>query len=372
MHPFTRLAALALIAPTLAHAQAPATPLIKPPPESLVDRDRLLQHIKDLPTKRAAWSTEEHTAGLRATEAQITAKLTALGFTPLLDPIDFLGARTRDDAPSDHAHDPKVPWNNISIDLSGTTATHEIILLGAHFDAVPVSPGADDNGTGVACLLEAARVLKDHPTQRTIRLVFFNLEEVGLVGSRAYAQRLKAQTDNAPHDAPDRIVAMISLDMLGFYSDKPNSQKSPIEKSRFFTPPTVADFLGVAGILKHRVFSQALTRAMHASDPAFKSVVVDFLPVAPRDLLRSDHAPFLALGIPAVLISDTANFRSPHYHKPSDTIDTLDSERFTISCRAIIGGVHRLAGLIGEPLPVLAPPATAVPAKSEPAAAPTP
>ena len=330
------------------------------PVQAGVTAERLIAHIKALPTSRAAWGDEASKKGLRETETQIVAKLKEMGYEPVLDPVDFLGARS-----GDVESMPEKPWHNIIVEIPGKTRPDEVLILSAHIDAVPGSPGADDDGTGVATVLEAARVLKDAPMQRTVRLIFFNLEEVGLVGSRAYVQRIKPDLDAKKYT----ILGMASIDMIGYYSSEPNSQKSPIPAMGKFKPPTVGDFIGTAGILAHRHFSQALDRAMHAAEPGengVKTVVVDFLPIAPPDLLRSDHAPFLAAGVPAVIMSDTANFRSAHYHKPTDTIETLDAERFAIGARSIIGAYHALAGPVGGTLIDLKPPASAAAKPDEP------
>lgn len=372
--PAALLTAALLTAP--AFAQAPATPPepAQAPPAAApitasVTPDTLLAHIRDLPIKRAAWGDDAHKKGLREAETQLVRKLRELGYEPMLQSVDHIGGRGGDKEAM-----PQEPWNNVIVEIRGTTRPGEVLLWGAHFDAVVGSPGADDNGTGVATLLEAARVLKGRPMQRTVRLCFFNLEEVGLVGARAYAQHLQPRLEDKAHPEHEQIVGMVSMDMLGVYSDKPDSQKSPIPESRFFKPPTTADFIAMGGILRHRRFSQALDKAMRAAEPTLKTVVVDFLPIAPPDLLRSDHAPFLALGAPAVIVSDTANFRSPHYHKPTDTIETLDAERFAVTARAMIAALHTLAGPEGGELIDLAPqtPKTSEPKPAEPAATPAP
>jgi hypothetical protein len=339
----------ALIASSMVALADPA----RPAPESLVSPARLMDSIRALPTKRAAFADEEHKDGLRKTEAILVERLKDLGYTPVLHEIDFMG--------SGNERDPALLWHNIIVDIPGKSAAKEVLIFGAHFDAVPFSPGADDNGTGVACLLEAARLLKDVPMQRTVRLIFFNLEEVGLIGARAYAVDLRARIDAGEETA----VGMVSLDMLGFYSDKPGSQKSPFEGTPIadqFQTPDVADFIGMGGVLRHRRFSQAFDRAMKEAEPALKTVVVDFLPIAPPDLLRSDHAPFLAINVPAVILSDTANFRNPHYHRPTDTIETIDEAMFARTVRGVIGAMHRLAGPVGGEKPELLPPTTGKPA----------
>lgn len=309
-------------------------------PEAEVSQERLLATIRMLPTKRSPWGDAAHEEGLRQTEAILLRELRALGLKVIQDPVDFIGRRVDRDSQA-NAH---VPYNNLIVEFPGRGEhASEVLLLGAHFDAVPNAPGADDNGTGTAALLEAARVLRDRPLQRTIRLAFFNLEEVGLVGSRAYAERIRPDLESKKYT----IVGMVSMDMLGYYTDAPGSQKSPIPPTRFFQPPTTGDFIAAGGVMAHRAFSSSFERAMKEAEPRVKTVFVDFLPIAPPDMLRSDHAPFMALGLPAIILSDTANFRSPHYHKPTDTIDTIDAERYAITVRAIIGGWWRLAG--GDP-----------------------
>jgi Peptidase family M28 len=333
-----------------ADAQAPSPPAPKPAPilpELAVDPERLMEALRALPTSRAAWADEAHANGLRQTEQLLIDRLKAMGYTPSLEPIDFLGSRTQTPQPKSGASD--APWNNIIVDLPGTTAKHEVVLIGAHFDAVPNSPGADDNGTGTACLLEAARVLKSYPMQRSVRLVFFNLEEIGLVGSRAHVERLKPRLESKE----EQLVGMISLEMLGYFTDEANSQRSPLPANDIFTPPTTGNFLALVGLQRHQGFSQAFAKAMTASEPGLPVLAVDFLPIAPPDFARSDHAPFLGAGLPGVMLTDTANFRNPNYHTPKDTVDTIDQKRFVLACRAVIGATHRVAGPAREALPDL-------------------
>jgi hypothetical protein len=299
--------AAALTAAGSARAQPPAPPAPAPAavrglPQDEVSRDRLLDTLKALPTKRSCNGSDEHRKGLHDTEDLLLDKLRAMGYTPVIHGVDFLGSSRDDRNQAD-----RKPWRNIIVEVPGSLRPEQVLVFSAHFDAVPAAPGADDDGTGTAALLEMARLLKDRPVQRTLRLCFFNLEEVGLVGSRAYVDSIEEEikgriikpADGAPPPAdppanPDReppaksFVGMVSMDGIGYYSDAEGSQKSPIPETKLFKPPTVGDFLGVAGILRHRTFSQALDKAMHQAAPGFKTVVVDFLPIALPDLLRSD------------------------------------------------------------------------------------
>jgi Zn-dependent M28 family amino/carboxypeptidase len=231
-------------------------------------------------------------------------------------------------------------WHNIIVEIPGTELPKEVLIVSAHFDAVPGSPGADDDGSGVAVLLEAARVLKDRPMKRTVRLIFFNLEELPLLGSKSYVQRLKARLEAGE----ETIVGMVSLEMLGYFSDAPNSQRSPIPRIEgFFEPPTVGDFLGVLTSKNHSAFARRWAEGMVNAAPALKVNVADMFPIVPPDFLRSDHGPFLLSGMPALMLTDTSNFRNPNYHQPTDTIPTLDPERLTLAAKGVVGGIRAVA-----------------------------
>jgi Zn-dependent M28 family amino/carboxypeptidase len=320
----------------------------------MIDAARLLADLKSLPTQRTALGDEESQKGLIKTEELLTQDLRELGYNPTIEPLvwnrkyqaeqeaKFLQPEDRPAAPTDElaGH----IWHNLIVEIPGKELPKEVLILSSHFDAAPKAPGADDDGTGVAALLEIARVLKDQPMRRTVRLIFFNLEEVGLKGSAEYVQ--------AHHTDNEKVIGMVSLEMLGFYSDKPNSQKSPIPKIEgVFDPPTVGDFIGLGTISKFQEFSQRFNKEMLASAPGIKIVVADFMPIAPPDFLRSDHAPFMRVGIPGAILTDTSNFRNPNYHKPTDTIDTLDQPRFTLTVRAVAGAAYRIAEPVATPQP---------------------
>ena len=300
-----------------------------------VSTERLMETIRALPPARSGWGDERHWEGLLEAEKLVIERLEALGLKVQTQEIPWPARRSRFVAPdreegvTEEALRERARFRNIWVDLVGDEAPHEALVLGAHLDAVRGSPGADDDGTGVAAILELARVLKDQRRARTLRLMLFNLEEAGLIGSRHY---VAACLDREQ----ETIIGMASLDMLGYFSDEPGSQRSPIRAIEgVFEPPTVGDFIAMGGILRHREFSQRLGGLMVAGAPELKVLVADFLPFAPPDMLRSDHAPFLAAGVPAVIISDTANFRSEHYHSASDTAETLDEERFTLVVRGL-------------------------------------
>ncbi len=208
---------------------------------------------------------------------------------------------------------------------------HGFVLVGAHYDAVPGSPGADDNGSALAILLELARAFARAPARRPIRLVAFDLEEVHRSGSRAYAQDLQQRAEP--------LALMIALEMLGYRDLRPGSQRYPPGLRHFY--PDRGDFIGLIGNLRTLPVLWRLAQAMR------KSVPCEFLPMLARgrivpDTRRSDHASFWDLGYPAIMVTDTANMRNPYYHQPSDRVETLDPEFLTGVCRGLIAGLSSL------------------------------
>lgn len=211
------------------------------------------------------------------------------------------------------------------------------LLLGAHFDTVVGSPGADDNASGLAVLLEVARRLAGRPLDRPVQFVAFNLEEEDLLGSRAYAAHLRA-TGQDLHGA-------IVFECVGFARQDEGSQRRP---SGVPIPvPTVGDFLAVIGNERSRSLVESFMAAASCAVPAMPLVP---LAVPGRgegipDTRRSDHAAFWEHDYPALMLTDTADFRNPHYHQPSDTIETLDFDFMAKVTDAVTAAVCELAGL---------------------------
>ncbi len=197
-------------------------------------------------------------------------------------------------------------------------------VIGAHYDTVPGCPGADDNATGVAVLLELARYFSTHPPHRPVHLVAFDLEEYGLLGSRNYVQTLAGQA----------IHVMLSLEMLG-YCAKPSapqpSQAYPISGlNRIY--PTTGDFIALIGNWQTVFILQRLQKTFKQA-----GVRCAWLPMINRGkplpaTRRSDHAPFWDADYNAILVTDTAELRNPHYHQSTDTVDTLDLDFLTRVC----------------------------------------
>ncbi len=213
----------------------------------------------------------------------------------------------------DHFDDPRFPTTNIVADLRGTERPDEIVLVAAHFDAFYA--GADDNTSGVAAVLELARVFAARGAQgRTLRFVGFDLEELGLVGSTRYVEHTLVG---------ERIVMSVVFDCIGYADSARGSQGGPIG----FPVPDVGDFIAIIGNDRSGTEAEEL-RALASRLEILPTVAA----VAPRDgafpmtgdLMRSDHGPFWLSGRTALFLTDTADFRNPNYHDPTDTVDTLD------------------------------------------------
>ncbi|MDA0269166.1 MAG: M28 family peptidase, partial [Cyanobacteria bacterium] len=189
------------------------------------------------------------------------------------------------------------------------------LLVGAHYDAVPGTPGADDNASGVAVLLELARYASEHPPIRPIWCVAFDMEEYGLLGSRAYGQMLKAEGQ--------AIRLMLSLEMLGYCDEASQSQRYP-KPWLGAIYPSQGNFIGLIGNLPSLFdLIQFKRQIVKAGAPC------EWLPVPLKGHLipavrLSDHAPFWDLGYRAAMVTDTSFLRNPHYHKGSDRIETLN------------------------------------------------
>jgi Zn-dependent M28 family amino/carboxypeptidase len=198
------------------------------------------------------------------------------------------------------------------------------ILIGAHYDTVPGTPGADDNASAVAVLLTAARAIGP---RKDLCYIAFNGEECGFVGSEALVKSLGRKRPEQVH----------ILEMVGFTSKLPSSQANPIPRVQC---PDVADFLGIVGAYQSsNVLDHVLACAACSKIPVLglylpDSSLGEIRAIAPH-VFRSDHDPFWRKGIPALMWTDTAEFRNPNYHQPTDTPDTLDY-RFIVEVASLL------------------------------------
>lgn len=217
-------------------------------------------------------------------------------------------------------------------EITGKRRPKEVIVIGAHYDTVPGSPGADDNASGIAALLEIASLLKDVPMDRTVRFVAFPNEEYHgedwrNMGSYHHAKR--------SHDRGDNLVGMISLEMLGYFSSEPGSQKYPFPFNLFY--PERGDFIGFIGNSASRDWVRKVVRNFRELT-AFPSEGAA-APERFKDIARSDHWSFWQFGCPALMITDTSNFRFPYLHGMDDTPDKIDFDamaRITVGMTKVI------------------------------------
>ena len=192
------------------------------------------------------------------------------------------------------------------------------ILLGAHYDSVPGSPGADDNGSAVAVCLECARLAKEHGIGGAM-IVLFNREEDGLMGSHEFVAHAASQPAWTIEEAH-------VFEMVGYCSRVAGSQRMP-PGMPLVGAPDVGDFLGLlsnrhSNGIAENLLALAATYLPHSPVLALK--VYFGIEKYFGHLLRSDHSPFWEAGIPSIMWTDTSEFRNPHYHRASDTPDTLD------------------------------------------------
>ena len=187
------------------------------------------------------------------------------------------------------------------------------LIIGAHFDTVAGSPGADDNASALAVLMHVARQVRGVTLTRPIRFIAFNLEEENLLGSSAYASFLRGNSET--------IHGAIILECVGYASHQQDSQKTP--PGLPISIPTTGDFIGVIGNERSQALTGVVVQAMKSHLPIVPLVVPGNGELLP-DARRSDHTSFWDQGFPAVMLTDTANFRNPHYHRPTDTIETLN------------------------------------------------
>jgi Peptidase family M28 len=286
-----------------------------------VSADKLFSHVQRLNFTR-------HTPPERSrTRAYILSELKKSGWKPQLEKF------------SDGV--------NIFAERLGTDKEAGAILVAAHYDTVVVSPGADDNASGVAVVLEIARLLGSRPTLKTLQLAFFDQEEAGLLGSKAYVTN-KEHLKN--------LHGAIVMDMVGYACHTSGCQKYP--SGLPVTPiRDKGDFLAVVGDAEHLSLLSAFERSQNsltALNTLNKSIdegstlpPVLTLPIPLKglltpDTLRSDHAPFWYQGIGAVLVTDTANLRTPHYHQPSDVPATIDRSFFAGAAQLVVNATTRL------------------------------
>ena len=228
--------------------------------------------------------------------------------------------------------------SNLIVERTGKSRSDEIVLIGAHYDSALGTPGANDNGSGTAALLELAKRFSKIELKQTLRFVFFVNEEPphfksDTMGSLVYARRCKERKED--------LVSVLSLETIGYYSDEEDSQNYPAPLGAVF--PKTGNFLGFvgnvdSGPLVHRVLSSFRKHTQFPSEATS-------LPGTIRGVGWSDQWSFWEFGYQGVMVTDTAPFRYPHYHRATDTPDKLDYNRMA---RGVVG-LQKVIGDLASP-----------------------
>jgi hypothetical protein len=288
-------------------------------------RDRLARHVQALAGdigERNVWRLDR----LRAASGYVQDGFREHGYEVEVQAFDAMGRTVE----------------NVAAERRGERRPDEIVVVGAHYDSVAGSPGANDNATGVAALLELARASATRTPARTVRFVAFTNEEPPFfqtddMGSLHYARRAKARGE--------RIVAMLSIETIGAYSDEPGSQQYPLPFFGALYPDT-ANFITFVGNVGSRHLVRRAIGAFRA-DTAFPSqgaAVPGWIP----GIGWSDHWAFWQQGYPAIMVTDTALFRYGPYHTMGDVPSQVDYDRMTRVVAGLAAVVDELGGGTGE------------------------
>lgn len=279
-------------------------------------RDRLRSHVSTLAGEigeRNVW----HYRALQAASGYLEKELKGAGLVVTEQVYTAEGKEVR----------------NLEAELTGTSDSKEIIIVGAHYDSVFGSPGANDNASGTAAVLEIARLLKGRALARTLRFVLFVNEEppffkTGLMGSLVYARRSQQRGE--------RIVGMLSLETIGYYSDAPGSQHYPFPLNFFY--PSTGNFVGFVGNIGSRQLVRRAIGAFRRTTP-FPSEGAA-VPGGIVGVDWSDHWSFWHEGYQALMVTDTALYRYYQYHGPHDMPGKLDYDRMA----RVVAGLARVVG----------------------------
>ena len=275
-------------------------------------------------------------ASMERADAMICEAFTEAGWLAELDPFEARDVKSWTSEAEGSAMESAARLDGVNVVAVREGQVPDALVFVAHHDTVPGSGGADDNGSGVAALLELARLLGDARFRLSVVLAAVDHEELGFVGSRRLVSRLTAQRP---------VAGAFVFEMLGYTSAEPRSQLLPASIGLLYPGQTRkirardlrGDFTSVlyqrSGVGLATRFAQGLAALAGAAEPVLLRAPTDISLLGPvlgravplaRDFARSDHVPFWEKRLPAVQITDTANFRNPHYHRASDLPQTLD------------------------------------------------
>lgn len=255
----------------------------------------------------------------------IRRQWTQMGHEITEEPFDALGVEAK----------------NLIVQSPGASKPEEIVLLGAHYDTVPTTPGADDNASAVAVMLEVSRLLNEHRGKRTARYVAFACEEppyfnFNSMGSQHHAGESRKRGD--------KIIGMLCLEMVGYFSDEPGSQQIPrtIPKALHWFFPKRGNFLAAVGnLVSWKLAFRFRFGFKRGTRQGLFSIV---LPEKVGEIRLSDNSSFWDQGYPALMLTDTSFLRNPHYHQETDTPDTLDYVQMTEVTLGVAAAMKRLLG----------------------------
>lgn len=229
---------------------------------------------------------------------------------------------------------------NLIVEKPGSRRSADVVLLGAHYDTVPTTPGADDNASAVAVLLEVSRLLADHVGKRSARFVAFSCEEapyfnVGAMGSQHHAYEARCRGDH--------IVGMLCLEMVGYYALTKESQLIPpgIPKWMHGLFPKRGDFLAAVGNMPSWRLCWQFRKGFKGGAPQMPLFSI-CLPEKIHEIRLSDNSSFWDQGYPALMLTDTSFLRNPHYHQATDTPETLNYARMTEVALGVASAMRRL------------------------------
>jgi len=282
-----------------------------------VDRRHLTDTLKQLVGERHPHSSPNR---LKDTEVYLHKQFAQAGLTVTTQPFTALGGTYRNVI-------------GTARPTSGQRQPDPPLILAAHFDTVEGSPGADDNASALAVMLHVARQVQSMKLVRPVHFIAFNLEEENLLGSQAYTTLLRKNGES--------IHGAIVLECVGYASHQANSQKIP--PGIPIAVPTTGNFLAVIGNERSQSLTGTVAQAMKSHLPIVPLVVPGNGEKLP-DTRRSDHTSFWEHGFPAVMLTDTANFRNPHYHRPTDTLETLNLDFIATVADGVTAVVSALAG----------------------------
>ena len=226
---------------------------------------------------------------------------------------------------------------NVIAELRGVSRPAEIVVVGAHYDTAWGTPGANDNTSGVAATLALARRFAKGQTDRTLRFIAFVNEEppyfqTDRMGSLVYARQCRRRKED--------VVAMLSLETIGYYDDAPGSQKYPAPLGLLY--PSEGNFIGIVSNIASRSLVHRVVGTFRKHEPF--PCEGGAMPAALPGVGFSDHWSFWQQGYKAVMVTDTAMFRYPYYHDARDTIDKIDFDRMARVVRGLKAVVAELAG----------------------------